>query len=422
MSSFNMNPDQVVGHLQRTRLFRNLPSSELHNLSEILQPLELQDDELLFREGEISDSFYIVVSGQLEIIRGLDSSSERRMGVLSPGETLGELSIIETSGKRTASVRALQKAHLLKLIRTDFDDLLSRQPSLAYELARELGGWMLARESEAIRDLTEQNIQLQRAYLELEAAQIELVEKEKMERELQLARRIQMSVLPEVLPENPAFEFAARIEPARAVGGDFYDLVDLKTGRVAVLVGDVTDKGVSAALFMAQTFSLLHAAIRSTSPPARVLNQVNRHLLEMNASGLFATVILGMLDPATRRFSYTRAGHEQPLLYRPGRGMNLLPKKLGQAIGIFEDLELDNGSILLPPGSVLLLYSDGVTDETDPPGEPFGMRRFMAVLSELAETSANDICNGIFNALAQHRSGNPQFDDVTLVVVKSKPE
>jgi len=145
------------------------------------------------------------------------------------------------------------------------------------------------------------------------------VEKEKLEHELQVARRIQSSLLPAQRPVSPGCDFGALMQPMSAVGGDFYDFVEFPDGRVGIAVGDVSDHGVPAALFMSMTVTLLRTAARrdasgSAAEPAAVLRSVNRGLLEFDMSGMFVTVLYGVFDPRQREFSYARAGHEQPLL------------------------------------------------------------------------------------------------------------
>jgi serine phosphatase RsbU (regulator of sigma subunit) len=123
-----------------------------------------------------------------------------------------------------------------------------------------------------------------------------------------------MSLLPQVMPQLPGCEFGARLAPARVVGGDLFDFIPLGPGKAAVVIGDVTDKGIPAAIFMAQAHALLHAEAGLEISPQEVLRSTNHHLLNMNSRRLFVTVVYGVLDAATGQFSYARAGHEEPLL------------------------------------------------------------------------------------------------------------
>src|SRR5260221_7454445 len=171
-----------------------------------------------------------------------------------------------------------------------------------------------------IRDRTAKNEPLAQALRALKAAQAERVKREKLERELEVARRIQSSLLPGERPASPGYDFGALMRPMSAVGGDFYDFVQFPDGRVGIAVGDASDHGVPAALFMTMTVTLLRTAARrddgnSPAAPADVLRSVNRGLLEFNTSGMFVTLLYGVLDPRRREFVYARAGHELPLLH-----------------------------------------------------------------------------------------------------------
>jgi serine phosphatase RsbU (regulator of sigma subunit) len=329
------------------------------------------------------------------------------------------MSLFALDGVRTASVRTTGPSFLLELRRADFDRLLKRHPTLANEIVRVLGERLNSHENQAIRELTEINLRLRDAYESLKAAQAELVEKEKLEHELALAREIQLSVLPEAPPACVGFEFAACIETARAVGGDFYDFIPLHQDRFGVVVGDVTDKGMPAAIFMAQTYALLHAEASRDALPHRALLRVNQHLLRMNARGLFATILYGILDTHARRFTYARAGHDLPILYTPEGGVSLLPKRDGQPVGILDEPALDQNSVALPPGSTLLLYTDGACDQSNPDGERFGVERLAEAFGGLARQSAGQVCKGLIQALEEHRGGAARYDDVTLVALKS---
>ena len=150
----------------------------------------------------------------------------------------------------------------------------------------------------------------------LEAAQVEIAKKERLEGELETARQVQQSMLPKIFPLVPGLEFCARSEPARQVGGDFYDVFVLDGDRVGVVIADVSDKGMPAALFMALTDSLLYAEARREASPEVVLTRVHQLLLELSTPSLFVTIFYGVIDTTARRMTYVRAGHERPLLVR----------------------------------------------------------------------------------------------------------
>lgn len=257
---------------------------------------------------------------------------------------------------------------------------------------------------------------LRHKIVQLEQAQAELVQKERMERELELARQLQQSLLPQIFPLVPGFSFAARNEPARQVGGDFYDVIDLGEGYFAILIADVSDKGMPAALYMALTRSLILAEARRDRSPRGVLANVNRLLLELGKPDAFVSVFYGVVDTSTRQMTYTRAGHERPLLLRRGRVHALGGE--GTVLGILgtDELRLSEEQLDLSGGDRLVLYTDGLTDVTNPEGRFFGAERLKLLLRKGATLSPNELCTNTFNTLADYQGSSAQFDDITLLV------
>jgi phosphoserine phosphatase RsbU/P len=270
------------------------------------------------------------------------------------------------------------------------------------------------------RDLTEKNRQLQQAFDELKAAQEQLIEKERLERELKVAADIQMSILPDVLPVRENFDFGGRILAARQVGGDFYDVFDLGDGKLGVLIGDVADKGVPSAIFMARAHALIIAEADSAISPGEVLRRVNKHITRLEKAIQFVTALYGVLDTQTGEFSYARAGHEPPLLLHDDGDVHRLPHQPGMALGLWENITLDEYSLFLPKGSLLVLYTDGMTDCRNPKGEPFGLERIRKTMTALVNLSAQEGCDQLFEALMNYQDGSKQDDDVTLVAVHSR--
>ncbi len=267
---------------------------------------------------------------------------------------------------RSATVRAKSRTSLLKISHATFRTLLHRQPDLAFEITRQFSLRLRDTDNAIIEGLQEKNRQLAAAYAELQAAQVQIIEKERLERELQVAHEIQESILPHTLPVIPGVDLGVMMRPARAVGGDLYDLITLKNNCLGVVIGDVSDKGVPAAIFMALARSLLRAEASRMAPPAVVLGEVNRHLLDMNTAGLFITVIYGILDCARRHFTFVRAGHEIPFFFQKN-GTEILPGNgHGQALGLFNDVLLEELHVSLPPESRIVLYTDGATDAVNP--------------------------------------------------------
>lgn len=399
-------------------LFSALPQSEIRHLTSSLQTRQIERDALLFMEGEEGNHYYILMDGEVEIIKAMGTADERLLGVRQAGSFLGEMSLFSPDNRHTASVKARTPVRILEMTRDDLERLLARRPKFALELMRTLSQRLDESEDLTIRDLRRKNRELIKAYKELEAAQALLIEQERLKRELELARQIQESILPRALPGIPCFDFGAKIEPMAQVGGDFYDFIHLSENKIAIVVGDVSDHGVPAALFMALTVTLLRAESQRLDNPGDVLRTVNHHLLGMNETGMFVTIFYGLLDCEKREFQYARAGHEPPILMTLN-GENIpFEYSAGQLIGILQDPIIDEGTLSLNPDSVLLLFSDGVTEANDQDGVLFGQGRLKTALQIRCHHSAQDICDHIWDELQAYRGETVQHDDVTIVTVK----
>jgi sigma-B regulation protein RsbU (phosphoserine phosphatase) len=405
--------------LSRVPLFATLPPAEIANLARTLEKAGYAAGTVLFREGERGDRFYIVVHGQIAIVKAMGTDDERLIGIRSVGEFVGEMSLLNRDGLRTASVRVLADVQVLELTRADFDALLERHPSLVYELLQVMSTRLRNSHEAAIRDLHEKNQRLARAYADLEAAQARIIEQETLARELRLAREIQESMLPRGVPRPAGFDFGARMVPARMVGGDFYDFFPLDADTLGIVVGDVSGKGMPAALFMAIACNLLRAEATGGAAPEETLRRVNQQLVSRNTKGMFVTVLYGALHLPTRAFTFVRAGHELPLLCDASGSMLALAHGRGHPLGLFPNPLLDLQRLILPPQGTLLLYTDGVTDTANPRQELFGLQRLHAAVCHDSTSAAQDLCDCLVQTLADYQGAAPQADDITLVAVRA---
>ncbi len=403
--------------LRQVPLFIDLPLGELKYLAYTMNRLSLKPNAVIFREGEIGESFYIVINGNVNVIMGMDTPDEKLLATLGPGEYTGEMSLVIPGGKRSASIRTSSSSNLWVMTRDDFDELLHRQPHVAYALVKVMSSRLRNSDNKAFNDLREKNHQLQTAFDELKTAQAQIIEKEKLEKELQLAAEIQMSLLPRTLPVQAGVDFGGYMEPARRIGGDLYDVFKLDENRTGVLIGDVADKGIPSAIFMARTHALLTAESLRGGTPGDVLRSVNAYLTRLEEVDLFVTVTYGIFDVRSGVFSYARAGHELPVLVNSSGIVIDLPKKDSLPIGIFPQIPLDEQVITIPPGGTLLLFTDGMCDCRNPLGEEFGRQRILTNLTSLHGLSAGEVCAGLVKSLLDFRQDAPPDDDVTLVTL-----
>jgi sigma-B regulation protein RsbU (phosphoserine phosphatase) len=407
--------------LSRIPLFARLPRGELQHLAAALSAREFPEQAILIREGSRDDRLYIVLEGQVEVIKALGSADERIVAHRDEGALLGEMSLFSRDGCHTASVRALTPVDLLEMTRDDLDALLHRQPRFAYELVGLLSRRLEESEDTTILDLREKNRQLTAAYRELQAAQAQMIEKERLDRELEIAHHIQASILPQSLPVHPVLDFGARIVPARMVGGEFYDLFQVGEGRWGIVVGDVCDKGVPAALFMMLTYSLMRAEAPRAGSPGEALLAVNRHLLDLNPSGMFVTLLYGVLDAATCRFAYARAGHPPPLLLDDACRPVAAPMGIGQPLGLFDTPLLDERELVIPQGGTVLAFSDGLSDALENATGEDPWQHVCCAVAAIPGAAAQEICDRLWGE-AQAAVADPgaQMDDFVLVVVKRR--
>jgi serine phosphatase RsbU (regulator of sigma subunit) len=248
------------------------------------------------------------------------------------------------------------------------------------------------------------------------------VEKGRMERELQMARKVQSSLLPQDLPQYPGWEFATRWKPAREVGGDYYDFIPMKNGKLGLVIADVTDKGMPAALFMASTRSIVRATTTHHLSPMESVAAGNRLVFAESGEGLFVTLFYGQLDPPTGELIYVNAGHNPPLLCRRNEtGQEAVVQQLtftGMPLGVDEETAYDQLTVQMEAGDFLLLYTDGVTEPENSSGEEFGMERLVDVVRYNRNATAEDILVSVVQAVEDFTGAAGLSDDITLVIVK----
>src|ERR687890_416960 len=253
--------------------------------------------------------------------------------------------------------------------------------------------------------------------------QQEAQERERIEQELRVARLIQQTLLPKTLPELPGYDVAAYYQPAREVGGDFYDFLELEDGRLGLVVGDVTDKGVPAALVMATTRTMLRASAQRLFSPGEVLRRANDALVTDIPPNMFITCLYAILDVESGRLVYANAGHDLPYRRRAGRseGADELRAR-GMPLGLMPGMGYEEKEIVLERGESVLFYSDGLVEAHDPQREMFGFPRLQGLVGT-HRSGGQELVNFLLSELARFTGeGWEQEDDITLVTLERSEE
>jgi serine phosphatase RsbU (regulator of sigma subunit) len=297
---------------------------------------------------------------------------------------------------------------------TIVDCLRDTDPALQRELDLELVGY-LNQAARAIHEVHTREGQLLR---------IANLEQERTAQELRMAREIQVSFLPAECPTLPGWEVAADWRAAREVGGDFYDFVPVDGDHIGLVIADVSDKGVPAALFMSLSWTLMRVTASEALSPALTLHRVNELLMSESRSGMFLTLFYGILNWRTGMLTYARAGHNPPIVLRartPGHSAGADVVTLmaqGTALGIQRNLTWDDAQVQVRPGDILVLYTDGVTEPINERGTEFGVERLIEVVRANNDRPCSQIISQIGETVADFVGDQPQFDDYTLLGLK----
>ncbi|RPI33081.1 MAG: hypothetical protein EHM70_07125 [Chloroflexota bacterium] len=409
-----------MNDIRQIPLFAGLSKAETRQIAETLSAREYPAAVLLFEEGEIGNNFWIISEGQIEVIKALGTEEERILSVLGPGDFLGEISLLYQQRARSASARTRSPVKLFEMHPADFENLLSRQPTFAFQILEEMSRRIRHSEATTIRDLHEKNRQLSQAYRELKEAQQHLIQKEKLDHELNIARRIQEQLLPQELPSTPGWVVSAAWQPAYAVSGDFYDFIPIHPDTLAIVIGDASGKGIPAALVMATTRSMLRALVKNETgqnklSPGRLLKQMNDLLVTDVPGATFITCLFALLDMPSGKLAFANAGHCLPVVCQDGSLIEL--QATGMPLGLMPGMDYEENKAMLAPGASLVLFSDGVIEAHRPDGSMLGKGGFYTLIKD--HSSQPGLIQLLLTSLSQATGKEKeQEDDITLVTVR----
>jgi len=243
-------------------------------------------------------------------------------------------------------------------------------------------------------------------------------EKERYASEMEIAREIQETFLPETIPDIPGFEIAATTIPAMEIGGDLYDFIAQKDGSMGFVIADVSGKGVSAALYMALCRTQIHTCGAGTGEPAEAIDQANRLIYDEGRSSMFITVFYAVLDPRKMLFSYVNAGHNPPLLIRGDPPVAHMLEGRGIALGVIDDTRAKTSTLSLHHGDLIVLYTDGVTEAFNERDEYYGEERMTAAITKNRSRPAREIGVALLEDIRLFAGSAPQSDDITFILIK----
>lgn len=393
--------EAICRHLRNSVFLSSASEETILELSTQVEFIKAKAGDRIFDKGDLGSAIYFVMEGSMRI-----HDDDIVLTHRGAGEAFGEIGAL-ASLTRTASVTAEIDSLLLKLDKQALYDTMARRPEAAYSFIEAL----CQRESAMVHDATER-----------------AVKAKVTERELAIAQKIQRSFLPDVVPEVPGWKLAGYLQPAREVAGDFYDFFVIpKLGCVGLVIGDVCDKGVGAALFM----TLFRSLIRSTSMyrdfagddhNADDVTKILHHSIKLTneyiatthgQSSMFASVFYGLLIPETGQLCYINAGHESPLIVGSG-GIRAKLEPTGPVVGLFPDVVHEVRIVDILPYELLVAYTDGATDAKNSAGEQFSEANLLALVAKGAPTGGAMV-HQVADSLEAFIGGADQYDDITVI-------
>ena len=274
-------------------------------------------------------------------------------------------------------------------------------------------------------DFTDLEVTIERTLRHLDEWRAALASRDKLvaiQNELDVATKIQQSILPDTFPHVDGCEVYGCMHAARNVGGDFFDVINLDAGRIGLAVADVSDKGVPAALFMMSSRTLLKGAAIGVEDPSTVLREVNDLLNETNDAAMFVTVFYGVYDPSTRVLTFSNGGHNPPLVVHPDGSSEELELTGGLALGAIPGFEYGQASVRLSPGDLVVFFTDGVTEAINVSNEEFGLESVQDLFREPPTPTAREAAEMILQAVKDFAGEAPQFDDLTCMTLRVADE
>jgi serine phosphatase RsbU (regulator of sigma subunit) len=388
------------GFISQLQLFSTIPYEAVETALADCITQEVPAGTVLLAPGQANNAMHLLVSGRLRIHLGRADSADYIP--IEAGGCFGELSIID-GRPVSAYVVADRTSRVLVIHASVFWDRLIPHPGVARNLLKVLSERMRANGDIILARMKD------KLALEL------------LQKELSIAQNIQSSMLPagsRLFPERTEVQAYAIMEPAKDVGGDFYDAFFVAPDLLFVAVGDVSGKGIPAALFMARTITQMRMEVVRRRSPSDVLEAVNRALCEGNDAGMFVTLFCGILETDTGRFDFANAGHNPPLRLVTDGGHEFLKLRKGLVAGIMGNARYSTDTLRLEPGQSLLLYTDGATEAMNPQDEFYTEERLLAKVGEGSWNNPRVLVETVRADIAEFTQHAIQADDITMLALR----
>lgn len=391
------------GYISMLDLCRGLDYATLEPVFENCPVINLAAGETLIEQGQSNHHLYFVLKGRLDV--RLESIDSPVADIIQVGECTGEMSIID--GKPTSANVTAGKPSTVMAVQEDiFWSQVASSRAAMRNLSRILTERM-RRRNDAILHALQQEMRLKQ-----------------LEKELTAAYEIQVGMLPAnpaVLSNSHSLDICGRAVVAKSVGGDFYDAFQLDDNRVCIAIGDVSGKGMPAALFLVKVVTLLRIEMHKNTDLAAVMAGINRGLCETKISHMFVSLIIGVLDTSAGVFSYVNAGHPPFLVARDKGPSTPVDSPSGTVAGVFDDTAYEEGELKLAPGDRILFYTDGITEARGPDRNLYGTERLSTLLNGSREVNAAECVDILFKDVLSFMEGAPQSDDITILAVTFRP-
>jgi serine phosphatase RsbU (regulator of sigma subunit) len=407
-------------------IFTGLDAATAALVSRHVHRKTLRAGQVIFEQESSGDDLYVVESGEVQVTRLLENGMEDVIAILGVGEIFGEMAVLEQR-PRSARVVAQSDVTLLSISRQTFDYLVEESPAVAVHLLQRISSRLRQRNDQQAALLNEKlrlldalaakNTELERTLVQLQKAMETVAEHERVTRDLEMARQIQFQMLPTTFPHVPGLELFASTVPSQRVGGDFFDVIYEGQNRVCLLLGDVSGKGIAAAMQMARLMGDFRAAVRQREDPRSVVQALNESVCARNLTwSSFVTLQYVVIDTARQSLEFICAGHPPLMLCHADGQLEWLGQAANLPLGIDVTYTYQTEVHTILPGDRLLLYSDGAYEAKNEASQMFGLAQLATAFATTPQTPEAAI-EALRRTLTNFSNLETLADDTTFLCV-----